>query len=66
MISPAIRKTYDPESFFTSFFTVAANYEGRSKKYGKDLLKLWESIDGKKKYPLGDLVPAGKIGNLLR
>jgi len=54
-----------PESFFTSFFTKAAFYGGRSKKYPKDLLALWEELDGKKRYPLGDLVPIGKVEDIL-
>jgi len=54
-----------PESFFTSFFTRAAHYEGRSKKYPKDLLGLWEELDGKKRYPLSDLVTAGKVEDIL-
>ena len=55
-----------PESFFTSFFTPAANYGGRSKKYPQDLLKLWEELDGKTRYPLKDLVPVGKIEDILK
>jgi len=54
-----------PESFFTSFFTREAIYGGRSKKYPKDLLQLWEELDGQKRYPLSDLVPAGKIEDIL-
>jgi hypothetical protein len=54
-----------PESFFTSFFTRAAIFEGRSKKYPKDLLQLWEELDGQKRYPLGDLMPAGKVEDIL-
>jgi len=54
-----------PESFFTSFFTRAASYEGRSKKYPEDLLGLWEELDGKKRYPLSDLVTAGKVEDIL-
>jgi hypothetical protein len=27
---------------------------------------LWESIDGKKRYPLRDLLPCGKVADLLR
>jgi len=54
-----------PESFFTSFFTREAMYGGRSKKYPKDLLQLWEELDGQKRYPLGDLVPAGKVEDIL-
>jgi len=54
-----------PESFFTSFFTQAANYRGRSKKYPEDLMKLWEELDGEPRYPLSDLVPIGKIEDIL-
>jgi len=54
-----------PESFFTSFFTREASYGGRSKRYPQDLLRLWEELDGKSRYPLGDLVPAGKVRDIL-
>jgi len=54
-----------PESFFASFFTKEAIYGGRSKKYPKDLLLLWEELDGQKRYPLGDLVPAGKVEDIM-
>ena len=54
-----------PDSFFTSFFTLAADPQGRSRKYAK-LLELWEELDGKKRYPLGDLMPAGKIEDILK
>lgn len=54
-----------PKSFFLSFFTVAAQYGGRSKKYPRDLLKLWEELDGKTKYPMDDLVVMGKLGEVL-
>jgi len=55
-----------PESFFQSFFTVEADHRGRSKKYPDDLLRLWEELDGKKRYPLGDLVPLGKVGDVMK
>jgi len=55
-----------PESFFTSFFTKDAQYRNRSKKYPDDLLKLWEELDGKKRYPLGDLVPLGKVKDIMK
>lgn len=54
-----------PESFFTSFFSPTADWRGRSKKYPDDLLRLWEELDGKKHYPLGDLVPMGTIKDIL-
>jgi len=55
-----------PESFFASFFTATADHQGRSKKYPNDLLRLWEELDGKRRYPLRDLVPLGKVEDILR
>lgn len=55
-----------PQSFMVSFFTATAQYKGRSKKYPKDLLPLWEEIEGQKKYPLGDLVQIGKVKDIMR
>lgn len=54
-----------PESFFLSFFSPEADHCGRSKKYPQDLLKLWQELNGKKKYPLSDLVELGKISDLV-
>lgn len=55
-----------PESFMISFFTTAANHKGRSKKYPKDLLELWNEIEGKKKYPLDDLIPLGEVKDIMK
>ena len=55
-----------PESFFASFFSKAGQHEGRSKKHPKDLLALWEELDGKRRYPLRDLVPIGKVEEIIR
>lgn len=55
-----------PGSFMVSFFSKDAQWQDRSKKYPKDLLKRWEELDGKKRYPLRDLVPAGKVADLWR
>ena len=54
-----------PESFFRSSFSMEAAFEGRSKKHPDSLLKLWEELDGKKRYPLGDLVPYGKLREIV-
>jgi len=54
-----------PESFFLSFFSAEGHPQGRSRKHGADLLKLWEEIDGKKRYPLSDLVKFGYMEDLL-
>ena len=53
-----------PESFFMSFFTREAESQGRSKKY-PHLEELWDSLNGKKKYPMGDLVRMGKLKEVL-
>lgn len=55
-----------PEDFFTSFFTLAASPSGRSKKYPNNLDALWKELDDKKRYPLGDLVKLGTVGDILR
>ena len=55
-----------PGSFFASFFTRAAHPEGRSKRYPDDLLKLWEELDGKKSYPMTDMVPFGKVEDIMK
>jgi len=54
-----------PESFMLSFFTIDAQWKDRSQKYPDNLLKLWEELDGKKRYPLGDLVPFGKLEKIM-
>jgi hypothetical protein len=54
-----------PKEFFTAFFTQSLGGEV-SRLHGHDLLKLWESIDGKKRYPLRDLMPCGKVADLLK
>ncbi len=55
-----------PESFFTSFFSPTADHRGRSKEHPDNLLKLWEELDGKGRYPLKDLVPAGKVADIMK
>lgn len=54
-----------PESFFTSFFTPTADWQQRSKKYPQDLRRLWQELDGKKRYPLRDLVPCAKVKEVI-
>ena len=55
-----------PEEFFASFFSGTGDTEGRSQKHPKNLLALWEELDGKKAYPLDDLVEQGTIKDLLQ
>lgn len=54
-----------PQSFFMSFFSLEATHRGRSQRYPDDLLKLWRELDGKKKYPLQDLVPCGHLKDVM-
>lgn len=54
-----------PSSFFMSFFTATADWEKRSKKYPNSLINLWEEINGKRRYPLGDLVYFGKVEEVI-
>lgn len=55
-----------PESFFLSFFTMEASFGNRSKSHPDSLLSLWEELDGKKKYPLKDLMPIGKLEEIMK
>ena len=54
-----------PEDFFLSFFTTAGDHHGNRSKKHKDLLKLWRSLNGKKTYPLDDLVKAGTLEQII-
>lgn len=54
-----------PESFFLSFFTREGHSQGRSKKHPHDLLRLWEELDGKGRYPLRDMVPLGTVEQVM-
>lgn len=54
-----------PESFFASFFTPEAAFGDRSQKHPKDLLALWDELDGKRKYPMDDLVPLAKLDQIM-
>jgi PRTRC genetic system protein B len=52
-----------PESFFQSLFTHTGDTAPRSKAFGSDILALWKSLDGKRRYPLGDLVRWGTVSD---
>lgn len=55
------------QSFFISFFTAAAGLTGRSKRFPKSILSMWEILDKEhaQEYPLDDLVHLGTIKDLL-
>jgi PRTRC genetic system protein B len=54
------------DNFFVSFFSATADLQGRSKKYPKNVLDLWKSLDGKTKFPYDDLNEFGKVSDLIR
>lgn len=55
-----------PESFFTSFFSQAGTTSNRSVKHPKNLIMLWEEIDGQEQYQMDDLVPYDNIRETVR
>lgn len=55
-----------PESFFSSFFSIEASYEGRSQKHPRNLMALWRELDGKRRYPISDLVPLGTVMDIIK
>ena len=54
-----------PESFFQSHFSLTGDSRGRSKKYPRELAKLWEEIDGKDEYPMEDLVEFAALAEVM-
>ncbi len=58
------RVTEIPRHFLSSFFSATAELSGRSKKHPKNIVALWKELDGKKEYPLDDLVEQGQIYQL--
>jgi hypothetical protein len=54
-----------PQSFFISFFSATADLRNRSKKFPQNVIHLWEFLDGKKKYPMDDLVQIGMVNDLM-
>ncbi len=54
-----------PESFFTSFFTTTADSNGRSKSHPRNLMDLWKELDGRRKYPVSDLVRCGSVRDII-
>ena len=55
-----------PGSFFQSFFSPTADTRNRSKKHPEHLKSLWMELNGKRKYPLGDLVPSITVAEAMR
>ena len=55
-----------PDSFFRSFFSPTADLQNRSAKFPQSIVNLWEFLDGKRKYPLADLVKHGRVQDLMQ
>ncbi|MDD5060744.1 MAG: hypothetical protein PHN44_00490 [Candidatus Marinimicrobia bacterium] len=53
-----------PEEFFTCFFSLTT-FNKFSKSHPDSLYNLWKELEGKDKYPLDDLVQAGKIKDII-
>lgn len=54
-----------PEEFFAAFFSPEGDTDQRSVKHPRSLLALWKELDGKRKYPMADLVRLGTVGDLM-
>jgi hypothetical protein len=52
------------EDFFRSFFSGEISSNPRSHKFQSDMTKLWTSLEGKKEYPLDDLVRLGTLKDI--
>ena len=48
-----------------SFFSMTGDNRNRSRKHPDNLHALWEELDGKRKYPLKDLVPQYTVGQAM-
>ena len=54
------------QSFFLSFFSPEADLKNRSQTFPQNIIHLWEHLDKKGKFPLGDLVKHGTISDLMQ
>lgn len=55
-----------PDSFFRSFFSPTADLRRRSVMFPDTVVQLWEFLDGKRGFPLGDLVRHGTVKDLMK
>ncbi len=53
------------QNFFVSFFSPAGELNGRSRKFPKSVILLWEFLDGKKRFPVKDLVDYCQVKDLM-
>lgn len=54
-----------PQSFFVSFFSATADLRNRSQMFPNSIVQLWEFLDKKKTFPMGDLVKHGMVKDLM-
>ena len=54
-----------PAEFFRSFFSVAGDRTDRSRMFPGDLLALWRHLNGRRRYPVSDLIPWGTVARAL-
>lgn len=60
-----MRVTDIVQSFFMSFFSATADLQNRSNKFPRNVIYLWEHLNNKNKFPLGDLVKHGTVHDLM-
>lgn len=53
------------QSFFMSFFSATADLQNRSQMFPTNIVLLWEFLDKKKTFPMGDLVKHGIVKDLM-
>lgn len=54
-----------PNEFFTAFFSRTGDTLNRSRQHPNNLKALWLELDGKQRYPNGDLVQFGRIDQVM-
>jgi len=53
------------QSFYMSFFSATADLHNRSNKFPQNVIYLWEHLNNKKRFPMGDLVKHGTVRDLM-
>uniref|UniRef100_A0A6M3LYQ0 PRTRC system protein B n=1 Tax=viral metagenome TaxID=1070528 RepID=A0A6M3LYQ0_9ZZZZ len=53
------------ENFFISFFSRDGEVSGRSQKFPNDVQRLWSYLNGKKHFPMNDMVKHGTVTDLI-
>lgn len=54
-------------SFFMSFFSATADLANRSKKHPKNIIGMWEELNGSEEpYPIRDLIKFGTVADVMK